>query len=106
MPLTSWPVWQNGTPQSMHREPCSRSFACSMWKWNSFQSTMRSAGERSCGSSRKYSMNPVGLPIFQLSVVQPKLKSTTADASHVAGVLLERGHHRVLAAQALRLHLL
>ncbi len=22
MPLTSWPVWQNGMPQSMHRAPC------------------------------------------------------------------------------------
>jgi hypothetical protein len=24
MPLTSWPVWQNGMPQSMHRAPCLR----------------------------------------------------------------------------------
>jgi hypothetical protein len=38
MPLISLPVWQNGTPQSMQRAPCWRSFFSSMWWWNSFQS--------------------------------------------------------------------
>src|SRR5205814_3985090 len=37
--------------------------ASSIWKWNSFQSWMRLTAARSSGSSRKYSMNPVGLPI-------------------------------------------
>ncbi len=31
MPLISLPVWQNGTPQSMQRAPCVRSFFSSMW---------------------------------------------------------------------------
>jgi len=35
----------------------------SMCEWNSFQSFVRSAGARSTGSSRRYSMKPVGLPM-------------------------------------------
>ena len=63
MPLINLPVWQKGIPQSMQRAPCVRSFFSSMWWWNSFQSFTRSVGVRSTGSSRKYSMKPVGLPM-------------------------------------------
>ena len=63
MPEISLPVWQNGTPQSMQRAPCWRRRFSSMWWWNSFQSRTRSTGVRSTGSSRRYSMNPVGFPI-------------------------------------------
>src|ERR1051326_3566125 len=63
IPLISVPVWQNGMPQSMQRAPCVRSFSSAKCSWNSFQSLVRSFGERSCGSSRAYSMKPVGFPI-------------------------------------------
>src|ERR1035441_7982082 len=63
MPLRSVPVWQNGTPQSMQRAPCSRSLAGSRCKWNSFQSRMRSTAVRASGNSRRDSIKPVGLPI-------------------------------------------
>ena len=47
-----WPVWQNGMPQSMQRAPWSRSLSSVKCSWNSFQSLIRSKGERSSGSSR------------------------------------------------------
>ena len=64
MPLMSVPVWQNGMPQSMQRAPCLRSLSSGMWWWNSFQS--RDALERRAvgGSSRRYSMKPVGFPML------------------------------------------
>src|ERR1051325_6480888 len=87
MPARSVPVWQKGTPQSMQREPCVRSRSSSMWRWNSFQSTVRFAGSRSTGSSRLNSMNPVGLPMsLQLSVL------IAADARGVLCVHLEGRH--------------
>ena len=52
----------------MQRAPCCCSFASGKCSWNSFQSFVRSSGERSCGSSRAISMNPVGLPISQSSL--------------------------------------
>src|SRR5262245_63226949 len=95
MPLISLPVWQNGTPQSMQRAPCWRRRFSSMWWWNSFQSRTRSAGERSTGSSRRYSMNPVGFPIYLFFLL------ISADARRIARVLLERGHDGLVARQPL-----
>src|SRR5262249_9019772 len=63
MPLRSVPVWQKGTPQSMQRAAWVWSFFSSKCSWNSCQSLMRSLALRSAGSSRRYSMNPVGLPM-------------------------------------------
>src|SRR3989338_8678643 len=67
MPATSEPLWQNGMPQSMQRAPCCWSFSSGMGEWNSLQSFVRSLGERSRGSSRLISMNPVGLPTVTLN---------------------------------------
>src|SRR5688572_31789710 len=64
-----------------------------MWWWNSFQSRTRSVGERSTGSSRRYSMNPVGLPIYFLLV--------STDTREVTRVLLERRHDGLVARQPL-----
>src|SRR5512139_3672222 len=89
MPLISLPVWQNGTPQSMQRAPCWRRRFSSRCGWNSFQSPSRSSGARSTGSSRRYSMNPVGFPIVFYSVA--------ADTREVTGILLERFHDRFVA---------
>src|SRR5215471_2857901 len=94
-PEISLPVWQNGTPQSMQRAPCWRSRFSSMWWWNSFQSRTRSAGERSTGSSRRYSIKPVGLPIYLVLLL------VSADARRVARVLLERRHDGLVARQSL-----
>jgi hypothetical protein len=61
MPAINVPVWQKGTPQSMHRAPCLRRASSGMWSWNSFQWRRRSWGSASFGSSRPKRMNPVGL---------------------------------------------
>src|SRR5262249_26130715 len=63
IPSSSVPVWQNGTPQSMQRAPCSWSLASAVCSWNSCQSWTRSTGCRTSGNSRGNSRNPVGLPI-------------------------------------------
>src|SRR5512137_2954669 len=98
MPLSRVPVWQKGTPQSMQRAACSRSLPCSRWRWNSFQSRMRSRAKRYWGSSRRYSMKPVGLPIIYLS--------TADNTRDVASVLLKGSHDSLLTAQAGLLHAL
>src|SRR5512135_406526 len=94
MPLISLPVWQNGTPQSMQRAPWLRSRFSSRCGWNSSQSPMRSMGARSTGSSRRYSMNPVGFPIVVLC------RSVAADAREVARILLAGFHDGLVADQA------
>src|ERR1700722_20745964 len=53
---------------------------------------MRSTGVRSTGSSRKYSMNPVGFPM---------LNSISAHAREVAHVFFERGHDGLIPRQTL-----
>src|SRR3954471_4476894 len=53
----------------MQRAPCCWSLETSICKWNSFQSLMRSMADRSSGSSRRYSINPVGFPIFLFTQV-------------------------------------
>src|ERR1044072_5915794 len=95
MPEISLPVWQNGTPQSMQRAPCCRSRFSSMWWWNSFQSRTRSAGERSTGSSGRYSIKTVGFPIYWFFL------SVSADARRVSRVLFERRHDGLVTRQAL-----
>src|SRR5439155_24749169 len=83
---------------------------------------MRSAGARSAGSSRRYSMKPVGLPMLIASGSQLQEKvgstrrrsrfslrkrlswrtqasSTTPDARHVARVFFKGGGDRVVATQ-------
>src|SRR6185437_11301207 len=67
-----------------------------MWWWNSFQSRTRSTGVRSTGSSRRYSMKPVGLPI-RCSI----FRLISADAREVARVLFEGHHDGLIACQAL-----
>ncbi len=64
IPASRRPTWQNGTPQSMQRAPCSLSLSSGRCRWNSFQCLSRSSSGWSCGSSRLNSMNPVGLPMF------------------------------------------
>src|SRR5256885_11044584 len=41
------PLWQNGTPHSMHRAPCSASSRSLRWSTNSLKSCTRSLGSRS-----------------------------------------------------------
>src|SRR4051812_30103841 len=41
------PLWQNGTPHSMQRAPCSASSRSPRWSTNSLKSPMRSCGSRS-----------------------------------------------------------
>src|SRR3954462_9729196 len=41
------PLWQNGTPHSMQRAPCSASSVSGRWRTNSLKSLTRSSGERS-----------------------------------------------------------
>src|SRR3984885_3078763 len=81
----------------MQRAPCWRRRLSSMWKWNSRQSWMRSSGVRSTGSSRRYSMNPVGFPM---------MKSIPAHAREVAHVFFKRGHDGLVARQTLVVRLL
>ena len=57
------PVWQNGTPQSMQRAPCSLQRRLGRWSWNSFQSRTRAFGIAPRRLVRANSMKPVGLPI-------------------------------------------
>lgn len=80
------PVWQNGTPQSMQRAPCSRSASSGECRWNSCQSEMRSAGGRTTGSVRVYSMNPVGLPISYCRFLRTRISRRTIsfadDSAH------------------------
>src|SRR3954454_13514792 len=101
MPLKRVPVWQKGMPQSMHRAACSCNFFCSIWRWNSFQSLSRSWAERSAGSSRRYSRNPLGLPmsIFQVRCSSFQF-STATDPRSIPGIFLEGGHDCLLAAEA------
>jgi len=68
-----WPVWQNGTPQSMQRAPCSRKHASGMCSWNSCQSNTRSAAGRVTGTVRVYSMKPVVLTHFRFVQQAPSL---------------------------------
>ena len=61
------PEWQKGVPQSMQRAAWMRdSSSAPKASWNSFQSPTRSAGGRSGGSARSYSMKPVGFAIVRL----------------------------------------
>src|SRR5262245_26971893 len=109
MPLMSCPVWQNGIPQSMQRAPCCCSFDSEKCSWNSFQSFTRSNGERSSGSSRSNSMNPVGLPISYTSLSLSSLikhyalgfdrRLVAAHSRRVILVRLERRHQCVVANQ-------
>src|SRR5579863_3527762 len=85
-PGSSVPVWQNGTPQSMQRAPCSCSFFSERWSWNSFQSRTRSLGLRSGGNCRSYSMKPVSLPMKKL---------LPSESGEIVGVELERRHLRL-----------
>src|SRR3712207_5539753 len=41
------PLWQNGTPHSMQRAPCSASSVSGRWRTNSLKSPTRSRGSRS-----------------------------------------------------------
>src|SRR5262249_29259888 len=50
---------------------CSCSIGSAAWAWNSRQWRMRSAGVSAKGSSRLYSINPVGLPINNLGRLVP-----------------------------------
>ena len=60
--------WQKGVPQSMQRAAWSRNSSLVLKAvWNSFQSFTRSAGARSGGSARSYSIKPVGLAIHHLT---------------------------------------
>src|SRR2546430_1453567 len=55
---------------------------------------MRSMAARSSGSSRRYSMKPVGLP----------MELAAPNSRHIARVFFERRHDRIITAQARLLH--
>src|SRR4051812_37966354 len=66
---------------------------------------MRSDGARSTGSSRRYSMKPVGLPMGgsgKLEVERSE-RSVSANARRIAGVFFEGGHDGFVTGEALRL---
>src|SRR5262245_2320339 len=63
MRLMTRPVWQKGTPQSIHLEPWLRSSSSSMCSWNSSQFLIRSKGLTSLRTFLLKSINPLGLPI-------------------------------------------
>src|SRR3954451_16089015 len=46
------PLWQNGTPHSMQRAPCSASSRSLRWSTNSLKSCTRSLGSRSATPTR------------------------------------------------------
>ena len=82
------PVWQNGTPQSMQRAACSRerrlgaSGGCA-----SLQSRIRSSG--GAASRRR-----LALELDEAGAACPS--SRAPDPGEVRGVLLERGHLRLV----------
>src|SRR5208337_3120991 len=57
------PLLQKGTPQSMQRAAWTRTFSSGKLPCTSCQSRRRSATGRMGVGSRRYSTNPVGLPI-------------------------------------------
>jgi len=97
MPLTSWPVWQNGMPQSMQRAPCFfRSAPACGVKFLPVRGAPE-RGARSCWKLAFKFKNPSGCPYyFSLGFEWLILMA----ALHV---LFERGHDRFVAGQALRL---
>lgn len=89
IPLINVPEWQNGMPQSIQRAPCSWSLSSSMWRWNSFQSLIRSSAFLSIGSSLKYSINPVGFPISERNskAVRPFVYNLKAGYPYFFGLM-------------------
>src|SRR2546423_10089079 len=64
-------LWQNGTPQSMHRAPCKRRCSCGGCVKISAKSWMRSSGGRYGTGLRGNSLKPVGLPMARPPVHAP-----------------------------------
>src|SRR4051812_32311178 len=56
------PLWQNGTPHSMQRAPCSASSRSGRWSRNSLKSPTRSFGSRSGTPTRWTLRNAPSLP--------------------------------------------
>src|SRR5579859_4532110 len=83
-----------------------------MWRWNSFQSRMRSIAERSRGSSLRYSMKPVGLPIVGRGQLVRDWKPgsgfalAAANSGDIPGIGFEGGHHGFLTAKTRILNVL
>src|SRR3954454_19944077 len=57
------PLWQNGTPHSMQRAPCSASSVSARWSTNSLKSLTRSSGARSGTPTRWTFRKAPNLPI-------------------------------------------
>src|SRR3954449_2675290 len=57
------PLWQNGTPHSMQRAPCSASSRSLRWRTNSLKSCTRSLGSRSGTPTRWIFKNAPSSPI-------------------------------------------
>src|SRR3954451_22952430 len=57
------PLWQNGTPHSMQRTPCSASSRSLRWRTNSLKSCTRSLGSRSGTPTRWIFRNAPSSPI-------------------------------------------
>src|SRR4051812_17630686 len=57
------PLWQNGTPHSMQRAPCSASSVSGRWSTNSLKSPTRSFGSRSGTPTRWTFRNAPSSPI-------------------------------------------
>src|SRR5438477_6188948 len=85
----------------MHRAACSWSFFSSMCSWNSYQSRMRSWAFRSTGSSRRYSMKPVGFPMGGRDQVQKNSVKPRVLEEFGHGVA-ETGQDRVAGKRAAR----
>ena len=78
MLLTGQPVWQKGTPQSMQRAPCVRTFSSGKWLVDLEPVVDAFGAGRRCGSSREYSRNPVGLPMVRTSALALRVAITGA----------------------------
>src|SRR5579864_1384242 len=71
------PLWQNGIPQFMHRDACSRRLSCEYGSYTSCQSRTRTGIGRRVGVSRRCLRKPVTSPMrglhHQLVGVEPLL---------------------------------
>src|SRR3954469_10201914 len=88
------PLWQNGTPHSMHRAPCSASSVSGRWRTNSLKSPTRSDGSRSGTPTRwifrKAPSSPIeGHPLLREEALAAGRHGLRARLRLLGGQLLE-----------------
>src|SRR4051795_5627799 len=84
------PLWQNGTPHSMQRAPCSESSVSGRWRTNSLKSPTRSCGSRSGTPTRWTFINAPSPPTQRAPVVGEDAVAPGGDLLR-AGLLLFGG---------------